>query len=151
MQKGVDFPPEMVYNLDRERKRGTPKMKKIHYASNTPNAPVGYNKGETVEYKVGFTLTGIASERNNRPASEGGDVGDIQVKSPKASLTGKDNCKGYAFGFADTDFFFLMSIAEFEEFVNEFSYTDYDSHSHKAKLRIKNDSRKMREWLEARA
>lgn len=124
-------------------------MKKIHYT--TATVPAGYNKGEAVEYRVGATLTGTPSRRNNRPAEAGGDVGDIQVKSPKASLTGRDNCKGYAFGFADADYFYLMSIEEFEKFVEQFSYTDYDSYTHKAKVRIKNDSKKMRAWLESQA
>ena len=126
-------------------------MIKKYYTPDTPDAPDNYNGGETVEYKIGYAETGTPSLRNNRPASNGGDVGDIQVKSPKASLTGKDNCNRYAFGFADTDYYYIMSIKEFEEFVNEFSYVDYDSRSKKSKLRIKNDSKKMREWLEARA
>ena len=125
---------------------------KIEYfkRANCPNCPDGYNKGEQVEWKVGYELTGEPSERNNKPATQGGDVGDWQVKSPKASLAEIDNCKGYIFGFADAEFFFKMSRAEFEEFLTEFSYTDRDSRTGKAKIRIKNDSSKMRSWLLAR-
>ena len=44
-----------------------------------------------------------------------------------------------------------MSKPEFESFITEFSYIDRDSKTGKAKIRIKNDTKKMREWLEARA
>jgi hypothetical protein len=127
-------------------------MLKIEYSRpNCPACPADYNKGEQVEWRIGYELTGEPSERNNKPATVGGDVGEWQVKSPKASLAEVDNCGGYIFGFADADYFFEMSKAEFEEFLTEFSYTDRDSKSGKAKIRIKNDSSKMRKWLMARA
>jgi hypothetical protein len=123
-------------------------MKKIEYSRpNCPTCPTGYNKGEQVEWRVGYELTGEPSERNNKPATAGGDVLDWQIKSPKASLTEQDNCGGYIFGFADTEYFFQMSRAEFEEFLTQFSYIDRDSKTGKAKVRIKNDSSKMRKWL----
>ena len=122
---------------------------KIEYFTreNCPVCPDGYNKGEQVEWRVGYELTGEPSERNNKPATAGGDVLNWQVKSPKASLTEQDNCDGYIFGFADADYFFQMSKAEFEEFLTQFSYIDRDSKTGKAKVRIKNDSSKMRKWL----
>ena len=118
--------------------------------SGCPECPIGYNKGEQVEWRVGYELTGEPSERNNKPATAGGDVLDWQVKSPKASLTEQDNCGGYIFGFADAEYFFEMNKAEFEEFLTQFSYIDRDSKTGKAKVRIKNDSSKMRKWLLAR-
>ena len=124
-------------------------MKKFVRA-NCPTCPDGYNKGEQVEWRVGYELTGEPSERNNKPATAGGDVLDWQVKSPKASLTEQDNCGGYIFGFADADYFFQMNKAEFDEFLSQFSYIDRDSKTGKAKVRIKNDSSKMRKWLMAR-
>lgn len=125
---------------------------KMNYFSrpNCPECPNGYNKGEQVEWRIGYELTGEPSERNNKPATAGGDVLDWQVKSPKASLTEQDNCGGYIFGFADADYFFQMNKAEFEEFLAQFSYIDRDSKTGKAKVRIKNDSSKMRKWLMAR-
>lgn len=117
---------------------------------NCPTCPESYNKGEQVEWRVGYELTGEPSKRNNKAGAEGGDVLDWQVKSPKASMVENDNCDGYIFGFADTDYFFQMSKAEFEEFVSQFSYIDRDSKTGKAKVRIKNDSSKMRKWLMAR-
>lgn len=123
-------------------------MLKIEYSRpNCPACPIGYNKGEQVEWKIGYELTGEPSERNNKPATAGGDVLEWQVKSPKASLAEVDNCDGYIFGFADADYFFEMSKAEFEEFLTQFSYIDRDSKTGKAKVRIKNDSSKMRKWL----
>lgn len=117
---------------------------------NCPECPNNYNRGEQVEWKVGYELTGQPSERNNKAGTAGGDVLGWQVKSPKASLTENDNCDGYIFGFADADYFFQMTCEEFEEFVNQFSYIDRDSKTGKAKVRIKNDSSKMRKWLMAR-
>jgi hypothetical protein len=114
---------------------------------NCPVCPDNYNRGEQVEWRVGYELTGEPSERNNRAATKGGDVLGWQVKSPKASLVKNDNCEGYIFGFANEEFFFEMSCEEFEEFLSQFSYLDRDSKSGKSKMRIKNDSRKMREWL----
>ena len=127
-------------------------MKKNHFhRPNCPATPAGYNKGETVEWRVGYELTGEPSARNNKAATEGGDVGMWQVKSPKASMAPVDNCGGYIFGFADADYYFTMTCEEFEEFLSEFSYLDRDSRTGKAKIRIKSDSSKMRQWLLARA
>lgn len=127
-------------------------MLKVNYQRlDCPECPNGYNKGEIVEWKVGYELTGTPSARNNKPAQDGGDVNGWQVKSPKASLTGRDNCDGYIFGFADADFFYEMSRMEFAEFLLEFSYIDADSKTGRRKLRVKNDTKKMRAWLEAKA
>ena len=127
-------------------------MRKVYYTrANCPTCPTGYNRGELVEWKVGYELTGTPSARNNRAGSTGGDVNGWQVKSPKASLTEADKCDGYIFGFADADFFYEMNRMEFTEFILEFSYVDADSKTGKRKLRIKNDTKKMRAWLEAKA
>lgn len=124
---------------------------KFYSRSNCPSAPDGYNRGEIVEWKIGYELTGAPSPRNNKPATEGGDVGCWQIKSPKASLATIDNCEGYIFGFADSEYYYEMSRAEFEEFLTQFSYVDKDSKTHKTKIRIKNDSAKMRQWLAMKA
>lgn len=126
-------------------------MRKHYYKSDCPTCPQGYNKGEQVEWKVGYELTGKPSKRNNKPGREAGDVNGWQVKSPKASMVESDNCKGYIFGFADSNYYYTMNKEEFETFLTEFSYLDKDSKTGKAKVRIKNDTKKMREWLQARA
>ena len=118
--------------------------------ANCPEIPDGYNRGEAFEWRIGYEKTGVPSLRNNKPATKGGDVGEWQVKSPKASVAEIDNCGGYIFGFADSDFYYEMSREEFEEFLQEFGYTDYDSRSKKKKIRIKNDTAKMRKWLAER-
>ena len=118
--------------------------------ANCPEIPEGYNRGEAVEWRVGYELTGVPSQRNNKPAIKGGDVGEWQVKSPKASVSEFDNCGGYIFGFADSEYYYEMSREEFEEFLQEFGYIDYDSRSKKKKIRIKNDTAKMRKWLAER-
>lgn len=125
-------------------------MRKVFYVrENCPTAPSGYNKGERVEWRVGYELTGTPSERNNKPATAGGDVGEWQVKSPKASLVNNDNCKGYIFGFVDTDYYYEMSLEDFENFVNEFSYIDRDTKTKKEKIRFYDKSKRMVEWLES--
>ena len=124
-------------------------MKKF-IRKNCPECPENYNRGEKLEWKIGYELTGSPSERNNHPGANEGDVLGWQVKSPKASLVENDNCDGYIFGFADEDFFFEMSHEEFTEFLTQFSYLDRDSKTKKEKIRIKNDSQKMRKWLLAR-
>lgn len=127
-------------------------MKMISYSRpDCPNCPDNYNRGERVEWRIGYELTGEPGKRNNKPATDGGDVLGWQVKSPKASIADNDNCDGYIFGFADADYFFEMTKAEFEEFLAEFSYIDQDSKTKRTKIRIKNDSSKMRSWLMARA
>lgn len=125
--------------------------KKYFNRANCPTAPDGYNRGEIVEWRIGYELTGTPNARNNKPATNGGDVGEWQVKSPKASLATIDNCGAYIFGFADADFYYTMSREEFENFIQYFGYVDTDSKTHKQKIRIKNDSTKMREWLEKAA
>jgi hypothetical protein len=117
---------------------------------NCPECPENYNGGQRVEWRVGYEKTGEPSRANNKPGSAGGDVLGWQVKSPKASLVENDNCEGYIFGFANADYFFEMDKTEFEEFLTQFSYLDRDSKTGKAKVRIKNDSSKMRKWLMAR-
>lgn len=126
-------------------------VKKFYTRRGCPEIPSGYNRGEAVEWRAGYELMGVPSARNNRPATSGGDIGRWQVKSPKSSLAEVDNCDGYIFGFADAEYYYEMTIAEFQEFIQEFGYTDYDSRSKKAKIRVKNDSHKMRLWLEGRA
>lgn len=125
-------------------------MKKHLLKLHCPECPYT-NKGHIVEWKVGYTLTGTPSRPNNRKASDGGDVGVWQVKSPKASVAENDACKGYIFGFADSIFFYTMTRAEFEEFLTHFSYIDTGSkgsNGKKKRVRISDDSKRMRRYLE---
>lgn len=117
---------------------------------NCPACPDNYNNGQRFEWRVGYEKTGEPGKANNKPGADGGDVLGWQVKSPKASMVETDNCDGYIFGFADANYYFEMNKAEFEEFLSQFSYIDKDSKTGKAKVRIKNDSTKMRKWLMAR-
>ena len=123
-------------------------MKQKFFTKNCPECPENYNNGERVEWRIGYELTGTPSKRNNKPGAEGGDVNGWQVKSPKASMAKKDNCKGYIFGFANENFYYEMTIEEFENFLENFSYIDRDSKTGKSKIRIKNDTKKMRKWFQ---
>lgn len=129
-------------------------MEKITFSrADFPAPPANYNGGQRVEWFAGYVLGHRAGRANNRPAESGGDVGAWQVKSPKASLSDRDNCTGYAFGFADADFLYLMSKSEWEQFTAQFTYLDTDSRKNggKPKRRIRNDSHKMRAYLEKEA
>lgn len=126
-------------------------MKKIEYSRTAcPPAPVGYNHGESVEWRISYELTGIPNKRNNRPGYSGGDVGGWQVKSPKASLTDNDNCQGYLFGVDGLPYYYRMSREEFFKFSAVFSFEDKDSKSGQSKRRLKNWSSKMMRWLDER-
>lgn len=126
-------------------------IKKYFSRPACPACPDYYNRGNKVQWRVGYELTGEPAPADNKPGAEGGDVLGWQVKSPKASLVEHDNCDGYIFGFHNAEFFYEMTHEEFAEFVSCFAYIDRDSKTGKSKLRIKNDSAKMRKWLDERA
>ena len=124
-------------------------MKRVQYTRvGCPAWPDNYNKGNIVEWRVGYDKTGVPARANNRC---GADVEGWQVKSPKASMGVEEESTGFIFGFADDDCYYEMSKAEFEGFLQQFSYVDHDSKTGKAKIRIKNDTKTMRAWFEERA
>jgi len=127
--------------------------KRFFVRPNCPAVPEGYNRGEAFEWRIAFEINGVPQGRNNIKGETQGDVNGWQVKTPKASLIEKDNCKGYIFGFADSDYYYEMNNAEFAAFRSLFSYLDYDikSKSKAKKWRVKNDTKKMRDYLEGKA
>jgi hypothetical protein len=128
-------------------------MKKIEYSKNIPTAPTGYNKGERVEWAISYTLTGAPTPRNNKNGAIEPDLLGHSIKTAKATINPRDCAKQYYFGLLDSKYFYEMDKTEFEIFLSKFSYIDYEHKSndkHK-KQRIKNDTKIMREWLEARA
>ena len=126
-------------------------MKKIEYQrANCPSAPSNYNRGQALEWRIRYELTGATARADNRKGCEGADCNGYQIKSPKASLIDNDKCNGYIFALENDNGFYVMSRAEFKQFADLFSYLDHDSRSHKAKRRIKNDSKIMRNYLATR-
>lgn len=120
-------------------------MKKVIFARpNCPACPANYNRGHAVEWKIGYELTGTPARANNH---KGADVEGWQIKSPKASVSDETESKGFIFGFSDENFFYEMSKEEFAEFLQEFSYIDKNSKTGERKIRIKNDTKKMRWWF----
>jgi len=114
------------------------------------------NSGNNKEYACGLYF-GIKATPNNKPATAGGDVLDIQVKSSHASI-----CKGTdlnehlaldganRYAYITNDFLmYLMNKEMYKLFVEKFSYIDTDSKKNGGakKIRLRNESEKMLEWL----
>ena len=117
------------------------------------------NAGQHAEQVFRFTMTGIISRADNRPATECGDCGDIQVKSARATVCkgtdidkylNADAAKRYAYVTADFKIAFIMSKTEWKQFVNKFGTVTRESAKNggKEKIRLKAESKEMREWFE---
>lgn len=120
------------------------------------------NNGQHAEQVARYTLTGEIVKADNKPASEGGDCLDIQIKSARATVCkGNDLIKYLSldganrYGYVTSDFskMYLMSRDEYIEFVNEFGTVTKDSEKNGGgeKIRLKSESRAMVEWFEERA
>jgi len=117
------------------------------------------NNGQHAEQVFRFTMTGVIFRADNRPASESGDYLDIQIKSARATV-----CKGtdinkylemdaanrYAYVTEDFKTAFIMNKEEWKQFVNKFGTVTRESKKNggKEKIRLKAESKEMREWLE---
>lgn len=117
------------------------------------------NNGQHAEQVARFTLTGELVKADNKPFTAGGDIGDLQVKSARATV-----CKGtdikahieldganrYGYVMKDLSKMVIMSSEEWVEFVNEFATVTRESQKNGGaeKLRLSDETKKMREWLE---
>ena len=119
------------------------------------------NNGQHAEQVARFTLTGEIQKADNKPAEMGGDCLDIQIKSARATVCkgndlvkylSLDGAKRYGYVTSDFDKMYLMSRAEYIEFVNEFGTLTRESEKNGGgeKIRLKSESRAMREWFEKR-
>lgn len=119
------------------------------------------NRGQHAEQVVRYTLTGTTGKADNQPYWTGGDVLDIQVKSEKASVCKgtdilehikRDGAKRYGYVTKDFATMYIMSPAEYAEFVNEFSAITYESQKNGGgiKRRLRSESKAMMEWLATR-
>jgi hypothetical protein len=120
------------------------------------------NNGQHAEQVARFTLTGVIEKADNKPAEMGGDCGDIQIKSARATICKGDNLMKHLetdganrYGYVTSDFtkMYLMDRKEYIEFVNEFGTLTRDSEKNGGgvKIRLKSESRAMMEWFERRA
>ena len=117
------------------------------------------NNGQHAEQVARFTLLDEIAKADNRPHAEATDVFDIQLKSARATV-----CKGtdlesyiyedaatrFAYILADFSAMYVMSRSEWLEFCREFSTETRESTKNGSapKLRLKHESKAMREWLE---
>lgn len=116
------------------------------------------NNGQHAEQVLRFTLTGEILKADNKPAEQGGDIFDIQIKSARATI-----CKGtdldaylaldaaqrYAYVGSDFKIAYLMSKQEWREFCKEFGTVTRESAKNGglAKIRLKSESSAMMNWL----
>lgn len=116
------------------------------------------NNGIHAEQTYEFAVLGTISKHNNKPFWCGGDVGDVQVKSAKATVCNgtnimehiaKDKATSYAYVISNFEMAYEMNPTEWIEFVNEFGYitTESEKNGGAKKIRLKSESKKMMEWL----
>ena len=99
------------------------------------------NNGQHAQQVVAYNLLGIHQKADNKPFYAGGDVGTMQVKSARATICkGTDirahvaedgaTCYGYLTYGGDL---YIMTPAEYIEFVEEFAYVSRDSESRRGR------------------
>jgi hypothetical protein len=117
------------------------------------------NNGQHAEQVVRYTLTGEIVKADNIPATQGGDLGDIQIKSARATVCKgndldaylqEDKANRYAYVTDDFKTAYIMSKDAWRDFVKAFGTLTRESHKNggKEKIRLKHESKEMREWLE---
>lgn len=116
----------------------------------------GIHKEQTYE----FTKVGTISNHDNKPFWLGGDVGDVQVKSSRATVckgydirkhVEMDGATSYAYVNETATVAYEMNATEYIAFVEMFSIKDRESGKNGGaeKLRLKKENKKMVEWLES--
>jgi hypothetical protein len=130
------------------------------------------NHGQNCEASLAYEKTGCLRKHGNLKWYEGSDIPefDMSVKSAKFSLCSGGQLKGSTMSEMLDDYFarvasktfayvsrefkvYEMDASEFRTFVTEFGYLTRESEKNgsKTKIRARDESRKMVEWLEARA
>lgn len=118
------------------------------------------NDGQHKEQVARYTLTGEICKPDNLPHNCGGDIGNLQVKSSKAtvckgtdlaSYLNEDSATAWGYVNADASEMFIMDRAEWIAFCETFGYVTYESkkNGRAAKIRLREESRKMMAWLMA--
>lgn len=120
------------------------------------------NNGQHAEQVARFTLTGEIAKADNKPFTAGGDCGDIQIKSARATICygtdikahiAIDGAKRYGYVNADFTVMYLMNADEWLAFASLFGTVTRESKANggAVKIRLKAEGREMTEWLRARA
>lgn len=120
------------------------------------------NDGQHAEQVFIYTLTGKIVKASNKPAKDGGDFEDIQIKSQKASICrgtdlkahlAEDGAKRYAYVTKDFAKAYIMDRTEYTDFIENFGAVTRESAKNGGheKIRLRAESQKMREWLGERA
>ena len=118
--------------------------------------------GQHAEQVARYTLTGKVCKADNKPFTAGGDCGDIQIKSARATICrgtdikahiAIDGAKRYGYVNASFTVMYLMNADEWLEFASLFGTKDRESRKNggAVKMRLKAESKEMTEWLRARA
>lgn len=119
------------------------------------------NHGQDAEQSVRFTLTGEVVKADNLRHDFGADCLNYQIKSARATVCKGTDLKAYldldaatAYIYADNDgTAWIMNREEYESFCTEFGSVQADSRKNGGdlKIRLKSESKAMKEWLKARA
>lgn len=116
------------------------------------------NAGQHAEQTFRFAMTGEICRADHVPAWVSGDVGDIQVKSSRATIChgtdisahlAMDAARRYAYVNADFTTAYIMTKDEYKTFASLFCTVTRESTKNggAVKLRFKAENRAMREWL----
>ena len=128
------------------------------------------NNGQHAEQVARYTLTGQICKADNLPHNCGGDIGNLQVKSSKASLMSGNYCTKdtkdgiieeffertaselFAWVIDDFSLAYVMNKNEFKEFCREFSGMSRESSKNggKAKVQFYKENERTRMWLASR-
>lgn len=115
-------------------------------------------KGQAKEQWLRFALTGQIIKADNKPYYVGGDIGSVQVKSPKATACNGYDIKAHVARDAATMYAFItheyvvyyMSPTEWINFVETFGYRTQDSAKNNGapKIKLLDESKRMRAYLD---
>ena len=114
--------------------------------------------GQHAEQTARFALTGKIEKADNRPFTMGGDCGNIQIKSARATICKGTDIKAHLdrdpaefYGYVTEDFktMVIMTKTEYWDFCREFGATDRESKKNggAVKMRFGKETKKMKEWL----
>lgn len=108
-------------------------IKRFLKRSDCPTVPNGYNKGQSVQWRIGYELTGAPMACDNAKGSLQADCDGWQIKSPRCTVNDNDFCKGYLFGFDDENYYYELSKAEMLELEKYFVKVSASSQGSKRK------------------
>ena len=119
------------------------------------------NNGQHAEQVARYTLTGEICKADNKPFTAGGDCGDIQIKSARATVCKGTDIRAYlatdmatAYIYATADgVAYVMTRVEYIEFVEKFGTVTKESTANGGaeKIRLKSESSALLAYLAERA